>query len=412
MILRRFAVWLGVVSACVLTAVLLAFWWSRWAAASFQASLRDMPTLRLMELARSRDWDPAVFYWLGLRQSFEGRDRDATYSLSRSIALNPNSAPAYAALGVVLGRAGQFPDAERAFKQALAIDPKLQFAHYALGSLYARHQVWPPAIEELKAAIAQNPRDVEARFQLAKCYGEVYQEDRKQELLQQLIREYPRDTRFLKEIGYTYLFYGRFAEAESTYRRIIAAAPEDYETHYLLGRALAEQANTPEAFSRAESELKGVVAHVKDEPGVYLALGILYQHRNEPERAIPEFQRAIDLGEQEQKTWLYLGQCYLRTGKEAEGKAALARFERTARIKRTITQLENRLLNLPAQTPAQRRERTGVQLRLARVYMEDANYPRALNNLHSAQAGGDASPELRQLMRECRRHVPAAAGKP
>src|SRR5262249_33436837 len=143
-------------------------------------------------------------------------------------------------------------------------------------------------------------------YLLALCYGEMYQEDRKMEILERLVQRAPQDIRFLKSLGYVYLFYGKFAQAEATYRRVLALAPDDQEAHYLLGRALAEQARSPEAYAVAERELQGVAARVKDEPGVHLALGILYFRRNEPAKAVPELQRAIKLDVREHKTWLYL----------------------------------------------------------------------------------------------------------
>lgn len=54
--------------------------------------------------------------------------------------------------------------------------------------------------------------------------------------------------------------------------------------------ALAEQANTPEAFATAEKELQSVRAKAPKNPGVHLALGILYFRRKEPEKAMQVFE--------------------------------------------------------------------------------------------------------------------------
>src|SRR5262249_47963327 len=158
--------------------------------------------------------------------------------------------------------------------------------YFTLGNLYGRYKRWSQAAEQLRKAVDLNPNDLEAQYLLAYCYGEMFQEDKKLDILEKLVKRTPDNIRVLKSLGYVYLFFGKFTEAEELYRRVLKLAPNDLETHYLLGRALAEQANSPEAFAAAERELMGVVAKKPDNPGVHLALGILHIRRNEPAQAI------------------------------------------------------------------------------------------------------------------------------
>jgi tetratricopeptide (TPR) repeat protein len=404
--------WPVILIVCAGVAVPLARWWAERSEERFQARVREMPVAELQELAARREWDPMVFYWLGVRLTSEGRHPEALAALARSVALNPGSASSRASLGVALGRADRFSDAERHLKEALALDPRFAFAHFALGSLYVKQKVWEPAASHLKIATELIPGDPEAQYLLARCYGELYQEDRKREILERLVRQTPNDVRVLKELGYVYLFYGKFAQAEANYRRLLALAPDDQEAHYLLGRALAEQANTPEAFATAERELRGVVARVPDEPSVHLALGILHFRRNEPAKAVDALERAIQLGVREQKAWLYLGQAYMRVGRSKEATRTLAQFERRARFKRTVTHLENRLLNMPEATPEQQREKIAIRLRLARAFAEHGNYPRALNNLRIIQEQTPDNPEVLRLAAECRRRMASRPSEP
>jgi Flp pilus assembly protein TadD len=401
----RFWKWVAIVVACAGVAAALARWWAGRAEEQFQARVREMPLAELQQLALRRDWDPMVFYWLGVRLTTEGRHPEALAALVRSVALNPRSASARASLGVALGRADRFPEAEAQLKEAIRLSPRFAFAHFALGSLYVKEKVWQPAAGHLRIAADLNPGDHEAQYLLARCYGELYQEDRKQAILEQLVRHTPDDARVLKELGYVYLFYGKFAQAEATYRRLLALAPDDQEAHYLLGRALAEQANTPEAFATAERELLGVVRRVPDEPSVHLALGILHFRRGEAAKAVAALERAIRLGVREQKAWLYLGQAYMRVGRAADATRTLAQFERRARFKRTVTHLENRLLNMPEATAEQRRETFAVRLRLARAYAEGGDYARALNNLRLLQEQAPGNPEVLRLATECRQKM-------
>src|SRR5262249_1909726 len=131
-------------------------------------------------------------------------------------------------------------------------------SHFALGNIYAQYNLWDLAIHELRTAGDLNPNDLEAQYLLATVYEHVYLEDRKLEILERLVKRSPNDIRFLKSLGYVYLYFGKFAEGEALYRRVLLRAPDDQEAHYLLGRSLAEQANTPEQYAVAETELKAV----------------------------------------------------------------------------------------------------------------------------------------------------------
>src|SRR2546423_225056 len=148
--------WVAVLAVCVAVAVLLARWWAGAAEERFGRHLRSAPLEELQRLAQGRDWDPMLFYWLGARLTAEGRDREATAALARSVALNPRSAAAHAALGVALGRTGRPQEAEAELKQALGLDARMAFAHFALGSLYHRYKRWQQGAEQLEAAAASN----------------------------------------------------------------------------------------------------------------------------------------------------------------------------------------------------------------------------------------------------------------
>jgi Flp pilus assembly protein TadD len=394
--------------ACLLAALVLARWWASRSEAVFQARLQEAPLAELQKIARERDWDPQVFYWLGARLTTEGRHKEATEALTRSVKLNPGSAAARAALGLALARTERPGEAEEQLREALTIDPKLQFAHFALGNLYGKYGRWGTAAEALKVASRLNPDDLEAQYLLALCYGELFQEDKKLEILERLVRRAPDEVRFLRSLGIVYLFFGKFAQAEAMYRRILAQTPDDLETRYLLGRALAEQASTPEAFASAEQVLKGVAAEAPENPQVHLALGILHFRRNEPAAAVSALEKAVRLGITETKTYNYLGQAYMRAGRTEDAKRTLEKFQKLASTNRTISHLENRILNLPEETAAQKQEKVALRLRLAQVYLDSGNLPHVQDQLRLIAEKDPSNPEARKLEREYDRRVQAA----
>lgn len=398
---RKLLTWTLLLACSAALAVGIARWWAARAEDRLQKHFQTATLAEMQRVTAQRDWDPTALYWLGARQVSAGQYREALASFVRAAALKPTSAPIRAALGHALALNGRADDAKSQLDQAIALDPNLPFAHFALGNLYASRHRWEPAAEELKKASELKPSDLEAQYQLALCYEHLYLEDRKLEILERLVKQSPNDIRFLKSLGYVYLFFGKFAEGEELYRRILRMAPNDDETHYLLGRALAEQASTPEQFANAEQELQTVVKKSPEQPGVHVALGILYFRRNDPAKAVIELQRAIRAGTTEYKTWLYLGQSLMRVGRTEEGKRTLAEFQRATAASRAITQLENRIRSMPADTPARIAEDSQVRLRLARVYLDDHQVENAMNHIEVVLSRDARNAEALKLAARC-----------
>ena len=419
--LRSAVRWLLLAALCLLPAGFAARWWDQQSEKRFQSRLQalatasveaaaakgagvaeDRSTAELSQLARERDWDPQVFYWLGVRLTAQGDHKEAVKALARSAALNPGSASTRAALGTAMARADQPEEGIVQLNQAISLNPNLEFAHFSLGNIYGQYHQWDQAEAHLKRAVALNPDDLEATYLLAQCYEHLFMEDRKMALLEGLVKRSPNDARFLKSLGYVYLFFGKFADGEALYRRILEMAPDDQEARYLLGRALAEQASAPEGFAQAEKELAYVAAAAENQPGVHVALGILYFRQSRWKEAAQQFERALDAGSTETKTLLYLGQSYLRMGKTAEGRKRLAKFERHSRISRTTSQQENRIYSLPEQTTEQLHEKDRIRVALAEVYIEDNNFAAALRHLLLVEKNEPESAAAKRLIADCK----------
>ncbi len=73
---------------------------------------------------------------LGLIHMKAGEWKKSQHSLQQAINLNPNHAPAYNCLGVVYRNLGQFRESEQAYKKAIDIDPGYAIVWLNLGILY------------------------------------------------------------------------------------------------------------------------------------------------------------------------------------------------------------------------------------------------------------------------------------
>ncbi len=401
----------GTVKRILVWGVLLVFLaggvaiFANWKAATSEKAMRQHLIVasipELQALAKTRDWDPEVMYWLGSKLMADGNHVEAMKAFARSAALNPNSSASRSMLGTELARLEKPQEAEIQLKKAVELEPRNAYALYALGSLYEKYNYDEKAVDHLKRSVDLDPKQYQAQYLLALTYGKLSQYDKKLELLQKLTQTVPDNIDYLKSLGYSQLFFSKFSEAEQTYRRIIQIDPKDMETHYLLGRSLAEEANTPEGFAQAEKELQMVAAKVSENPGVHLALGILYFRQDKPQQAVVELEKVVKLGVSENKTYLYLGQTYMRLGKKEEGTKTLAEFQRIARINRDKGNLENRLLNTPPDTPAQVKERQDIRLKLAKVLIEETDYAAASRHLTLLLVEDKTNAEAQKLYNEC-----------
>ncbi|MYC74745.1 tetratricopeptide repeat protein [Candidatus Poribacteria bacterium] len=197
-------------------------------------------------------------------------------------------------------------DAFTAFQRAVELDPTLAGAHYQLGVLYGKQSQWKPAIDALQTAINLTPDFVDAHVRLGEAHligmasAKVATEP-----LERALQLQPDLSRARRLLGEAYLRQNRIDDA----------------IHHLkqLGR---------------ESEAR------------YL-LGLAYFQKEDFTQAIPHFEAVIKRESRHAKAHFNLGNCYLRTGKIAEGRTALRTFERLAREEEQLSSLQRLVHNDP-----------------------------------------------------------------
>ena len=193
-----------------------------------------------------------------------------------------------------------------AFQQAVELDVSHAEAHYQLGVLYGKQSQWKPAIQALQAAINLTPDFADAHVRLGEAYlmGIANAKDAV-EPLQRALQLQPDRFKARRLLGTAYLRLNRIDEAIHHLKQ----APQDTEARYLLGLAYFQA----EAFRQA----------------------------------IPYFEAVIKRQNRHAKAHFNLGNCYLRTGKITEGRAALRTFEKLTREEEQLATLQRLILDTP-----------------------------------------------------------------
>jgi predicted TPR repeat methyltransferase len=190
------------------------------------------------------------------KQRQEAGDFEAAAELYRAaLEADPNDYRALNNLGVVLETLGHSGEAADAYRQALAIRPDLAAIHYNLGHLHQTRGEMEEAIACYQSALELKPEHVAARYNLGNALRDLDRLEGAEAAYRVLLEsESPEDNpEFFKipsNLGQVLCEQGRFAEAESAFRRALALQPNSAEEQANLGRCLARQGN-PEAAKEA-----------------------------------------------------------------------------------------------------------------------------------------------------------------
>ena len=193
-----------------------------------------------------------------------------------------------------------------AFQRAVKLDASLADAHYQLGVLHGKQSQWKPAIDALQTAIKLTPDFADAYVRL----GEAYL------------------------IG-----TANAKDAIEPLQRALQLQPDLLRARRLLGDAYLRQNRTEDAIYHLKQAMQ-------DSEARYL-LGFAYFQTEDFAQAIPHFEAVIKRQKRHAKAHFNLGNCYLRTGKIAEGRAALRAFEQLTREEEQQSTLRRLILDNP-----------------------------------------------------------------
>ena len=224
--------------------------------------------------------------WLALAHVEEESDPGAAIEAYRqAAALQPRDAEPHLSAGTLLEKQGKFSDAEEQYKQALAVDPSSSDALVALANIYMRGL--PEAEEYLRQVTAQRPNEAPPHIQLGRVLAADQKYDDAIHEFEAGLKLAPGDTGAQRNLADVYLAADRPADAETLYRTLLSANPNDSELHHSLGQALLKQKKSPEAQQE-------FLAAVKLKPDWGAAYGDLAVAANENED-YPLAIKALDL---------------------------------------------------------------------------------------------------------------------
>lgn len=220
--------------------------------------------------AHSPSTNPAAYqaylqgqYFIARGQDKEDLEKALSYA-DQAIKLDGNFAPAWAQRSQVLQTMASvalietmdgFRRARESAAKAIALDPNLATGYLALGLIQINHDWdWHGANASLKKAGTLEPGNADVlcnRAYLARYLGH---EDEAIDLYKQAIALDPMRANFHLALGYELFFVGRYEEALAELQRAEELNPQLSSLHLTRGKILMSQGHPQEALAEMEKE--------------------------------------------------------------------------------------------------------------------------------------------------------------
>ncbi len=194
---------------------------------------------------------------------------------ARASQLSPDEPKLQAKAKSMAGRAmvanGRYAEAVSVLREAIALDPEAAHSYNALGIAYKEQRQWNEAIENFRGASARAEKWVYPHFNLAAVYEELqrYREaEQEYKIGIDLGTELGMRYFYLhNNLGLLYFRQGRYADAEQQLRRAIEMKPDGADSYYNLGLIFQQRGNAREAEAHfrkaAELDARHVPARLK-----------------------------------------------------------------------------------------------------------------------------------------------------
>jgi len=213
--------------------------------------------------------DPRTYNQLLLGRFFADRrtagdNEKAIDHFRQALAIDPRYAPAWAALARVFGRqadAGEIPVetgyqlSREAALRALQLDPELADAHAALGWISASYDWdWPAAEREFNEARMLDPGNGSAVIGAAALAATLGRFAEAITFYRQMLARDPLRHSVRNNLGFVLYYDGQLTDAEQTQRALVELAPDYGSAQLTLGQVLLAQGRPQEALEAIQRE--------------------------------------------------------------------------------------------------------------------------------------------------------------
>lgn len=244
---------------------------------------------------------------------------------SQMVKASPHSASLQFRLGAANYSAGHPAEAMHPLEEALRLNPKLAEARYFLAASLAESGRCSEAVPDLRQAVRHiHNRHLQLNWGIdgVNCSMNLDRQDDALAFLQELQHRFPKNAQVL------YLSVHVFSDLSTrASQKLLVADPGSYEVHELNAEALAAQGK----WDQAESEYRKVLAMKPDLPGIHYLIGRLILTKPKTAttfaKAKKEFEKELRVNPHNAGAEFVLGELALHS---EDYNTAIARFSKAA----------------------------------------------------------------------------------
>lgn len=228
--------------------------------------------------------------------------RDTAKAVERAaeaVALNPNSPENLAYYCRALDWEARYAEAYDACSCAIELDPGYAEGYAFLSEVYADQGNWRVARSTAEEALAANFQSMDAHHNMGYALEVQGRYDQAGEFYENAIILAPKLAPLYIDAGLIYLGLGDYETAADRFKKAIKLNPFDAEAYTLLGRTWYTNGEYVRAIDALEQSLGVDPAYVNPFRGesAWGYLGLVYYVRQNYEKAIEFFPKAIETGE-------------------------------------------------------------------------------------------------------------------
>ncbi|MFC1569061.1 tetratricopeptide repeat protein [bacterium] len=233
----------------------------------------------------------------------------------------PKRHEAYMNLAVVYLQVENDSMAIETYKTAMTQIPDSLRIPYNLGLTYYNNGKYEDAAAAFNQVIEKSKDSsklyFEALFNMANAHAMLKQEDKALEIYKKALEKDPDNTMILFNMARMFLLQEKFEEAIGVFEKVLVKEPDDYDANFTVGNAYLQINNKLiDEFNTNLNKLKKEEIKIhKDKMDVNF------------KKALPYFEKAVELKPENSSAWFYLGTVYVRLGETAKGTDAFAKSD-------------------------------------------------------------------------------------
>ena len=281
--------------------------------------------------------------------------------------------------------------------RAVDLGPDLPGAHLAAGRCELALHAYPEAVDRLQRTIELDPLNLEAYTSLAVAYEELGEAVQAQEIIDRAVRTRPDDWVTHYDIG-RFFYYERHdpERAIPYFRKVVKMLPDSSIGYSALGGCLFYVGETAEARTNLE---RAVAIGSRYDAFANLATLEFYEGRYAEAAAL--YEQALTMDDNDYQTWSYLGEALRFSGADSE-RARAAYTEAATRVQPLLDANpdDQALLIEMASYRALLDDPNEARALIARALREDVDDPNLMFSLAAVQEElGDRDEALRWIDR-------------